>query len=171
MARSNSADLQALTFEIDRFYSDESELLERADYMAWAELLDDELVYVMPQTEFVDRRVNRDLDYIGAHSFDEDKASVLNRIKWLLGGPTPEVPATKRRMLVTNVRVLAVRDNGEVEADSKFLVWEMRSNGHSATFIGHRRDILRSNGTGWKIVRRSAVLDSAVLPKSFTNFF
>ena len=84
MASQKLMELQSVTFEVDRFYSDESELLERGDYTAWAELLDDDIVYTMPQSEFVDRRVNRELDYIGAHSFDEDKVSIQNRINWLL---------------------------------------------------------------------------------------
>lgn len=172
MASQKLMELQSVTFEVDRFYSDESELLERGDYTAWAELLDDDIVYTMPQSEFVDRRVNRELDYIGAHSFDEDKVSIQNRINWLLGGPTPEVPATMRRMLVTNVRVLAVHEAGNVvDTHSKFLLWEMRSNGRDATFVGHRNDKLRRDHEGWKILRRTVVLDSPILPKALTNFF
>lgn len=165
------SDPRTLAFEIEQFYYYEASLLEAPDYKAWANILADDIVYLSPQTEFVDRRVNRSLDAIGAHSFDEDKTSILNRIGWLESGPTPETPPPLRQMLITNVRVIGEHDNGDVEAESKFLFWEMRNNGRNATFVGNRTDLLRRNGSGWLISRRKVFLASAILPKSPTNFF
>lgn len=170
MSAADRSRLRELTFEIERFYYDEAALIEAGDYQGWAKLLADDIRYAMPQTEFVDRRVNRDLDFIGAHSFDEDKRSIMNRIAWLAVRPTPEVPPPKRRMLVTNVRVLREVEDG-ADACSAFLLWELRSSGRGATFIGARRDTLRQAGDGWQIRRREVTLDSALLPKALTNFF
>lgn len=163
-------DVRTRTMQIERFYYDEAALLEEHDYTAWLELLAEDAVYTMPQREFADRRTNRALDAVGAHSLSDDKVTLARRAKWLLGPPTPEHPHPFRRYLITNVRVMGESDAG-IEAHSKFLLWEFTSQGRGATFIGAREDLLRQTTDGLLIARRLILLDTPILPKAPTTFF
>ena len=53
---------------------------------------------------------------------------------------------------------------GELEVSSYFLVYRSRSSEpNPELFSGERRDLLRRTGAGWRLARRTILLDQAVI--------
>ena len=61
----------------------------------------------------------------------------------------------------------------EVEVDSNFFIWSNRLRDEVVMFVGTRHDVLRRDDeTGWKIAKRTILLDQNVLlAKVLTTFF
>ena len=76
------------------------------------------------------------------------------------------------RHIVTNVRILDVQGD-EVRVSSNFFVWSNRLKDEVNIFVGTRDDLLRRDSeTGWKIAKRTILLDQNVLlSKVITTFF
>ncbi|MGH7930618.1 MAG: aromatic-ring-hydroxylating dioxygenase subunit beta, partial [Candidatus Binatia bacterium] len=81
-----------------------------------------------------------------------------------------ELPPSRTRHLISNVRVK--KDNGaDVEVHSNFLVYRTRMETDKDLFVGMRQDILRRENGGFKIARRTIVLDQAVLDAKNISVF
>lgn len=154
---------------IDEFLYAEAQLLDEGDYASWMDLLAEDVVYRLPETEFVDRP-DRSNDYIGAHHFNENKTSLQNRVDWLLSGlNNSEQPPSNKTRIISNIRLLSW-DGATAAVASNFVIWISRWDGNTYNFVGKRRDMLRLTGNQWKILRREATLNSSVLGRVFTTF-
>ena len=72
--------------------------------------------------------------------------------------------------MITNIRIK--KDNGsELEVNSNFLVYRTRMESDKDIFVGARRDTLRRAGAGFKIARRTIILDQAVLDAKNISVF
>ena len=81
-----------------------------------------------------------------------------------------EVPPSRTRHLITNIRIK--KDNGnEIEVHSNFIVYRTRMETDKDMFVGTRRDILRRVNGGFKIARRTIILDQAVLDAKNISVF
>ncbi|GAB2766325.1 3-phenylpropionate/cinnamic acid dioxygenase subunit beta [Sinomonas soli] len=170
-----------LKAEIEDFLYTEADLIDNRQFKEWLDLLDEDLVYFMP--------IRRNVKF-GQHSerentvsgqgiswFDEDKWTLNKRVEQILTGVHyAEEPLSRVCHMISNVQILAVRDNEagqrEVDVRSRFLVYQNRVEYETYLFVGKRNDTLRLTDAGWKVARREIILDQNVLlAKNLTTFF
>jgi 3-phenylpropionate/cinnamic acid dioxygenase small subunit len=174
----NDATMERLLLEreIERFLYDEAALLDERRFSDWAGLLADDIHYHMPIRRNVKfgewHRENTD-SASEISWFDEGKRILEGRVRQLeTGVHWPEEPFSRIRHLITNVRVLEVRDD-EVEVNSNFYIHLNHLRDEEVRFIGTRYDVLRrDSATGWKIAKRKILLDQNILlAKVISTFF
>ena len=162
--------------EIERFLYHEAALLDERRYSEWADLLAEDIHYHMPIRRNVkfgqwDRENTDPKSEISW--FDEGKRTLAGRVRQLeTGVHWPEEPISRVRHMITNVRILEVRDD-EVDVNSNFFVYVNHLRDEEVRFIGTRYDILRRDSdTGWKIAKRTILLDQNILlAKVISTFF
>jgi biphenyl 2,3-dioxygenase beta subunit len=80
------------------------------------------------------------------------------------------MPPSRTRHLISNIRIK--NDDGrEVEVHSNFLVYRTRMEADQDIFVGTRQDVLRRVGNGFKIAKRTIILDQAVLSAKNISIF
>jgi 3-phenylpropionate/cinnamic acid dioxygenase small subunit len=177
MSQDRDAALDALLLrdEIERFFSAEAELLDERRFEEWLDLLHEDLRYWMP----IARNVRFDqpaLEYTREHHeanwFDEGKDTLRKRVQQILGGDHwAEEPRSRTTHMVANIRVNSV-DGADVTAKSRFIVCAYRLEHDVDLFIGKRVDVLRREGAGLKVLKRTIYLDQSVLlSRNLTTFF
>ena len=162
--------------EIENFLYHEAELLDERRYDEWLELIADDIRYYMPMRRNVKfghhERENTSEDS-EISWFDEGKATLTGRVRQIQTGlHWAEEPVSRVCHMVSNVQVLEVQGD-QVRAKSRFLVYRNRLQDETDFFIGKREDLLRRDAaTGWKVARRTIILDQNVLlAKNVTVFF
>ena len=162
--------------EIEEFMSMEAELLDERRYDEWLELIADDIHYHMPQRRNVkfgeqDRENTSSEDEIGW--FDEGKRILIGRVRQINTGiHWAEEPVSRIRHLITNIQIYDI-DGDELKVRSRFFVYRNRVQDEVDIFAGKREDVLRRDSTtGWKIAKRTIILDQNVLlAKNITFFF
>jgi len=98
-----------------------------------------------------------------SYYFNDDKKSLKIRVERVYAkNAWAEMPPSRTRHLISNIRIK--RDDGaEIEVHSNFLVYRTRMDTDQDLFVGMRKDILRRVNGGFKIARRTIILDQAVL--------
>jgi 3-phenylpropionate/cinnamic acid dioxygenase small subunit len=162
--------------EIENFLYMEAELLDERRFSDWIELIADDVHYYMPQRRNVkfgeQYRENSDPES-EISWFDEGKTTLAGRVRQLNTGlHWAEEPLSRVCHVVSNVQILDVQGD-EVKVKSRFIVYRNRLQDEEDLFVGKREDILRRDpDTGWKIAKRTIVLDQNVLlAKNITVFF
>ncbi|HEV7664096.1 MAG TPA: 3-phenylpropionate/cinnamic acid dioxygenase subunit beta [Chloroflexota bacterium] len=162
--------------EIEQFLYLEAELLDERKWSQWIELIAPDIHYHMPQRRNVkfgeQARENTDSES-EISWFDEGYSTLAGRVRQLNTGiHWCEEPFSRVRHIVTNVQVVDVQGD-EVHVRSRFFVYLNRLRDEVNEFVGKREDILRRDSdTGWKIAKRTIILDQNVLlAKVFTTFF
>jgi 3-phenylpropionate/cinnamic acid dioxygenase small subunit len=162
--------------EIEQFLYHEAELLDERRWSEWIQLVTPDIHYHMPQRRNVkfgeQHRENTDAES-EISWFDEGYATLSGRVRQLNTGiHWCEEPFSRVRHIVTNVQVVDVQAD-EVQVRSRFFVYLNRLRDEVNEFVGKREDILRRDSeTGWKIAKRTVILDQNVLlAKVFTTFF
>lgn len=152
----------AAFLEAQRFLNREAALLDRRDYMAWFDLLADDVNYA------VTARVSRPgesgpLDYA---IIDEDADALRLRVLQI-GDPRltrAENPPTLTRRFVSNLEVEAADPPNDYAAHSNLLVYRQRGTAPNGDFYaGRRRDLLRRDGRSLRLADRLVRLDHNVL--------
>lgn len=164
----------AMLIAIERFYRREARLLDAERFDDWYDLLADDLFYWMPLTENRFRRDARPTyDPNAMAFFDERKADIAVRIGRLKSNLVwTEDPPTRHSYIVGNVEAFEASIPGEYEVHSTFLQYRNRSEHDDALLAGRRRDLIRSAGDGFQIVRRLILLpQSILLTKNLSAFF
>jgi len=161
--------------QVEDFYYREAELLDERKLREWFDLLAEDIRYWMPIRH---NRLERPEDIAEELSkpgegyyFDDDIKSLKIRVERAYSKIAwAEVPPSRTRHLITNVRIK--RDDGnEIEAHSNFLVYRTRMETDKDLFVGTRQDLLRRVDGGLKIVRRTVILDQAVLDAKNISVF
>jgi 3-phenylpropionate/cinnamic acid dioxygenase small subunit len=162
--------------EIERFLYMEAELLDERRWSEWLELVADDIHYHMPVRRNVkfgeQHRENTDPES-EISWFDEYYPTLAGRVRQLNTGiHWCEEPFSRVRHIVSNVQVVST-DGDQAHVRSRFFVYQNRLHDEVNLFVGKREDILRRDPhTGWKIARRTILLDQNVLlAKVFTTFF
>ncbi|HEX3864035.1 MAG TPA: 3-phenylpropionate/cinnamic acid dioxygenase subunit beta [Stellaceae bacterium] len=170
-----------LKAEIEDFLFAEADLLDQRRYNEWLELLAEDLHYFMPMRRNVqfgrhaaleNTRAGQDISW-----FDEDKWTLSKRVEQIMTGiHWAEEPLSRVCHFVTNIRLAAVRPSleavSEVEVGSRFIVYQNRVETETYLFAGRRNDLLRRDGSDWRLARREILLDQNVLlAKNLTVFF
>jgi 3-phenylpropionate/cinnamic acid dioxygenase small subunit len=162
--------------EIEQFLYMEADLLDERRWSDWIELIADDIHYHMPirrNVKFGEQaRENTDPDS-EISWFDEGKATLAGRVRQLNTGlHWCEEPFSRVRHIVSNIQVLDVQGD-EVQVRSRFFCYTNRLHDEVNLFVGKRDDVLRRDSeTGWKIAKRTILLDQNVLlSKVITTFF
>lgn len=164
-----------LRHQIEDFYYLEAELLDERKLREWFSLLTEDVRYWMPIRHNMLERpgdVTEELSKPGeAYYFDDDSKSLKIRVERAYSKIAwAEVPPSRTRHLITNVRVKK-DDGNEIEVHSNFLVYRTRMETDKDIFVGARQDILRRSDGSFKIARRTIILDQAVLDAKNISVF
>ena len=156
---------QALWLELMPFYIREAWLLDERRFTEWLALFTDDVLYFMPRRKNVPRREShRELTPLGDLAIlEEDKRYLEMRVARLdTGMAWAEDPPSRTRHLVGNLEVAPLA-KGEVQAKTAFLVYRSHLETDHQLLSGCREDVLRRVKGGWRIARRTIVLDANVL--------
>ena len=170
---STGANMGLLRSTVEDFYYEEADLLDAFLLREWLDLLADDITYRIP---IRGNRIERGRSVDGLSDtdmlFDEDKRGLTQRVVRLeTGRAWAEVPRSRSRHLVTNVRLGAMTGDGEVSVSSNFIAHRNRLEIEDDFFVGRREDVLRIEGDSLKIASRLVHLDQAVLTaKNMTIF-
>jgi len=164
-----------LRHQIEDFYYLEAELLDDRKLREWFNLLTEDIRYWMPirhNTLERPKDIAEELSKPGeGYYFDDDTKSLKIRVERAYSKIAwAEVPPSRTRHLITNVRVKK-DDGNEIEVCSNFLVYRTRMETDKDIFVGTRQDILRRADGGLKIARRTIILDQAVLDAKNISVF
>ncbi len=166
-----------LQHRVEQFLYDEADLLDSWRYWDWLELFDSDIRYWMPtRTNRLGREVKKEIAPPDeAAYFDETYEHLLQRVRRLDSGQAwSEDPPSRTRHMITNVRIRPAEVEGELHVQSSFFLYRTRLEREVDHFVGKRFDLLRPADTeyGWKIARRTILLDQAtLLAKNLSVFF
>ena len=156
---------QALWLELMQFYIREAWLLDERKLKEWLDLFTDDVLYFMPRRKNVPRReAQRELTPLGDLAIlEEDRRYLEMRVARLETGMAwAEDPPSRTRHLIGNLEAQPLA-NGEVQAKTAFLVYRSHLETDHQLLSGCREDVLRKTDGGWKVRRRTIVLDANVL--------
>lgn len=156
---------QALWLELMPFYIREAWLMDERKFKEWVDLFTDDVLYFMPRRKNVPRREShRELTPLGDLAIlEEDKRYLEMRVARLdTGMAWAEDPASRTRHMIGNLEATSL-ENNEVQARTAFLVYRSHLETDHQILSGCREDVLRRVGSGWKVAKRTIVLDANVL--------
>ncbi|MEZ0366162.1 3-phenylpropionate/cinnamic acid dioxygenase subunit beta [Mycobacterium sp. pUA109] len=147
-----------------QFLVDEAYLLDAQDYAAWLDTLTDDVRYLMPVRVTTALGAGFDTAPGMAH-FDENKYSLQRRVaRFATEHAWTEDPPSRLRHFITNVRTFAGADPDELRVESAELLFRSRGDVNEAALVScGRDDLLRRDGGGWKLARRTITVDESVL--------
>jgi 3-phenylpropionate/cinnamic acid dioxygenase small subunit len=161
--------------DIEEFLYFEAELLDDRKLREWFELLADDIRYWMPIRHNLFERPEDIRDELSKPGegfyFDDDRKSLKIRVERAYArNAWAEMPPSRTRHLITNIRIK--KDDGrEIEVHSNFLVYRTRMENDQDMFVGERQDVLRRIDGGFKIAKRTIILDQAVLTAKNISVF
>jgi len=156
-----------LRCNIEDFLYFEAELLDDRKLREWLDLLTDDVRYWMPIRHNPLERSEDLSDELAkpgeGYYFDDDKKSLRIRVERVYSKTAwAEIPPSRTRHLISNIRIK--KDDGrEIEVHANFLVYRTRMETDQDIFVGMRQDVLRRINGGFKIAKRTIILDQAVL--------
>ncbi|MCL6547767.1 MAG: aromatic-ring-hydroxylating dioxygenase subunit beta [Alicyclobacillus sp.] len=162
----------ALQHEVEQWLFREAALLDRMDFDGWLELFTDDAVYEMPLRTNVVGLGQPDVSY-DFLIFDDDRQTLQMRVDRLKSEfAWAEIPPSRTRRFVTNVRIVSVSGSGEMEVHSSLLLYRSRGSEAEADLIsGERRDVFRREGESLKLAKRSFLIDqTSVNTRNFAVF-
>ena len=187
-----------LKSEIEDFLYHEAELLDNREFNAWLDLIAEDIRYFMPMrrnVKFGEQERENTSDQSDISWFDEGKVTLAGRVRQINTGlHWAEEPLSRVCHIISNVQVGELMPAGshqrdgeamdkadaaelkrgdEVRVQSRFFVYRNRLQDETDLFVGRRDDILRRDPeTGWKIAKRTILLEQNVLlAKNVTIFF
>lgn len=147
------------------FLIKEARLLDHRKLVEWGELLSQDLEYKAPVR--ITRRVQQfDHEFGTMGHFDDDHNSMMLRISRLTTTTNAwsEDPASRVRRFVSNVSVWETDVADEYEVSSYLLLTRNRAEAKDYKQLSaERNDRLRMTKDGFRITRRSIMLDQVVL--------
>lgn len=150
--------------EAHQWLVDESYLLDAQAYEQWLELLTDDIHYLMPVRVTTALGAGFDTSPGMAH-FDEDKYSLSRRVaRFLTEHAWTEDPPSRLRHHLSNVRTFATDTPDHLIVDSATLLFRNRGDVHPGSLVSAgREDLLRRTPEGWKLARRTILVDDSVM--------
>jgi 3-phenylpropionate/cinnamic acid dioxygenase small subunit len=157
--------------EILEFLHQEAELLDTGRFSDWLALMTEDIRYNMPVR--TNRARSRPDHTEKTEIFSENMASLQMRVKRLSTDfAWAEIPPSRTRHLVTNVRVRATDNPDELEVLSYILVYRNRANSSSADILsGERKDVMRKVEGSWHLASRTILLDQVVVGSRNLSIF
>jgi len=148
--------------EIQRFMHHEAALLDRREFMAWLDLLTDDIVYR------VSAQVTRHGEAGPEHYaiIDEETDSLVLRVRQLADPrlTRAENPPSLTRRLVSNLEATHAVPPDSFAVVTNILVHRARARvKETGTYMGSRSDVLRRSGGKLLIAERHVLLDHTIL--------
>ncbi|MCB2044626.1 MAG: 3-phenylpropionate/cinnamic acid dioxygenase subunit beta [Novosphingobium sp.] len=147
------------------FLIKEARLLDHRQLKAWGDLLAEDLIYKAPVR--ITRRVQGFADEFGTMGhFDDDYNSMMVRLTRLTttDNAWSEDPASRVRRFITNVTVWETDQPDEYEVLSYLFLTRNRAEARDYKQLSaERHDRLRMTKDGFRLARRSILLDQVVL--------
>jgi 3-phenylpropionate/cinnamic acid dioxygenase small subunit len=143
---------------------DEAYLLDEQAYDRWLDLLTDDVHYVMPVR--VTTALGAGFDTApGAAHFDENKYSLSRRVaRFRTEHAWTEDPPSRLRHHIGNVRTFAADDDDHLVVDSAVLLFRSRGDVREPSLVSAgREDLLRREAGGWRLARRTILVDESVI--------
>ena len=143
---------------------DEAWLLDAQAYAEWLELLTDDIHYLMPVRVTTALGAGYDTSPGMAH-FDENKYSLSRRVaRFLTEHAWTEDPPSRLRHHLSNVRTFATVLEDHLVVESATLLFRNRGDVREGSFVSAgREDLLRRTPDGWKLARRTILVDDSVM--------
>lgn len=147
-----------------RWLVEEAWLLDAQAYAEWLELLCEDIHYLMPVRVTTALGAGFDTAPGMAH-FDEDKYSLGRRVaRFATEHAWTEDPPSRLRHHLSNVRTFATGDDDHLIAESATLLFRSRGDVHPGAIVSAgREDLLRRTESGWKLARRTIMVDDSVI--------
>ena len=173
-AQSLGASNLELWHELMQFYIREAWILDERRFREWLDLFTEDIFYFMPRRLNIHRHeTERELTSVGDLAiFEDDKTYLTMRVERLETGMAwGEDPPSRTRHIVGNL-VVEPQPGGEVKAKTAFILYCSHHETEENIFAGYRDDVLRPLEGGWKITRRTIVLDAnVIMAKNLSVFF
>lgn len=156
-----------LWHEINQFLIREARLLDERRFEEWLALFTEEATYYMPgrtnpwQSGEVADSINKPGELA---VFEDTRATLTTRVERLRTGKAwGENPPSRTRHLITNVDIEPVDDDpAALTVRSNFMVYRAQLEDDKDIFVGSREDVLRHLDGGWKIARRTILMEDVV---------
>lgn len=147
-----------------RWLIDEAWMLDAQEYEQWLDLLTDDIHYLMPVRVTTALTSGYSTSPGMAH-FDENKYSLSRRVaRFLTEHAWSEDPPSRLRHHLTNVRTFATEWDDHLVVDSATLLFRSRGDVREGSFVSAgREDLLRHTPDGWKLARRTLLVDDSVI--------
>jgi phthalate 3,4-dioxygenase subunit beta len=147
-----------------RWLVDEAWLLDLQSYDEWLDLLTDDIHYLMPVRVTTALGAGYDTSPGMAH-FDEDKYSLSRRVaRFQTEHAWTEDPPSRLRHHLSNVRTFATEDADHLVVESATLLFRSRGDVREGALVSAgREDLLRRTPEGWKLARRTILVDDSVI--------
>jgi 3-phenylpropionate/cinnamic acid dioxygenase small subunit len=160
---------------LERFYHYEARLLDNRQYQQWLTLIAEDVSYLMPsrvnvQVDNRDRgeegmiSIERELesaDSMGCPIREESYIHLMVRVERAYKGNSwSENPPARTRRIVGNVELMELRGE-EHQVVSNFHLYYARPGSENFMYSGQRRDMLLTEGAGYKLKRREIIMDYA----------
>lgn len=164
-------------YEIEQFLYTEAELLDSWLFHDWLALMADDVHYWAPVRENrLAREMNEEMYPPGTSAhFDENRQLLAERVNRLYTNMAwAEIPPSRTRHQVTNVRAHHTGKPDEFDVESSFHVYRTSGERHQDYVVGKRFDLLRKdhNPHGFLIAKRTLVFDmSTLLVKNLSLFY
>ena len=157
--------------EIVQFLYHEAELLDARCFSEWLDLMAEDMTYRVPLRDDASRELGTSLKRLDW--FDDDLDSLRLRVSRLATNQAyAEMPPSRTRHMITNIRVRTTSTANEFDVASNVLVHRHRGDRNPAdVFCGERRDLLRNTDDGWRLARRTVVLDQNVIGTGSLGIF
>jgi 3-phenylpropionate/cinnamic acid dioxygenase small subunit len=164
-----------LRHQVEDFFYAEAELLDERRLREWLELFTEDAHYWMPVRHNPLERpaeLAEELSKPGeSYYFNDNKEALRIRVERVYARTAwAEMPPSRTRRLISNIRVKW--DDGEqIQVQSNFIAYRTRMEKDEDFFVGTRQDILRRIENGFKIARRTIILDQAILRAKNISIF
>lgn len=169
-----NAEQQLLWNELMHFYVNEAWMLDERKLEEWLELLTEDVLYFMPRRKNVMRReLEREYTGPGDMNFFEDNKEMMRvRVARLNTDMAwAEDPPSRTTHLISNL-IVSPGGTDEVETKTAFIVHKSHLETDSVLYTGWREDVLRREDDGWKIAKRTILMNANVLlSKNISIFF
>lgn len=159
--------------QVMHFLIQEAKALDELRADDWLAMLDDDLFYHMPLRRTT-LRAEQQSYHEQTNWFHETKPSIAFKLMRVTesGSAWADDPATRVRRFVSNLTLYDTNEKDTYLAESYIMVSASRGNQHAPDIISARRDdVLRREGDGFRLLRRTILSDYTVLGIPSLPFF
>jgi 3-phenylpropionate/cinnamic acid dioxygenase small subunit len=148
----------------------EAKALDCGDFRGWLGLLAEDIDYTMPTRQSVYPKDGEGFA-MGFGFFVENYSSLETRVRRLETDQAwAEQPGSRTRHFVSNILVTRL-EHDMFLATSAFMITRIRSDLPYDFFTGERQDVLRRAGDGFRLAKRTVLIDQTVLKSYNLSIF
>jgi 3-phenylpropionate/cinnamic acid dioxygenase small subunit len=154
-------------FEVVEWLDDESTLLDSGHTMEWVQNhVAQDVLYRLPVRQNRLRDDANDQFSEGMFHYDENYTTLFMKVMRLAttASPWAENPVSRTRRFVTNIKVYKTESPDELAVMSSLLITRSRYTEPTPLVLtAERRDVLRRGDEGFKLAKRTILVDQATL--------